>query len=106
MGLDVHLDFCEVAIAEDVVVRSAGKIQTAPEQLRLFAQSLGSDDRVALPCGIASLDVGDVGEGRRHRRIRLRGERARRVRHSAGAFPVDVVTRPREHDLLASLEGR
>jgi hypothetical protein len=103
IGLDVHLDVCEVAIAEDGVVRSAGRIQTKPEQLRLFAQSLGSDDRVALPCGIASWDVG---EGRRHRRIRLRGERARRGRHSAGAFPVDVVTRPREHDLLASLEGR
>jgi transposase len=48
IGLDVHLDFCEVAIAEDGVVRSAGRIQTTPEQLRLFAQSLGSDDRVAL----------------------------------------------------------
>jgi transposase len=44
----VHLEFCEVAIAEDGVVRSAGRIQTTPEQLQLFAQSLGSDDRVAL----------------------------------------------------------
>jgi transposase len=48
IGLDVHLEFCEVAIAEDGVVRSAGRIQTTPERLRLFAQSLGSDDRVAL----------------------------------------------------------
>jgi hypothetical protein len=44
-GLDVHLEFCEVAIAEDGVVRSAGRIQTTPKQLQLFAQSLGSDDR-------------------------------------------------------------
>jgi transposase len=30
------------------VVRSAGRIQTMPEQLQLFAQSMGADDRVAL----------------------------------------------------------
>jgi transposase len=48
IGLDVHLDFCEVAISEDVEVRSAGRISTTPEQIELFAQSLGSDDRVAL----------------------------------------------------------
>jgi transposase len=48
IGLDVQLEFCEVAIAEDGVARSAGRIETTPEQLELFAQSLGSDDRVAL----------------------------------------------------------
>jgi transposase len=48
IGLDVHLEFCEVAIAEDGAVRSAGRIETTPEQLELFARSLGSDDRVAL----------------------------------------------------------
>ena len=48
IGLDVHLDFCEVAIVESGVVRSAGRIATTPEQLELFAQSLAPDDRVAL----------------------------------------------------------
>jgi transposase len=48
IGLDVHRDFCEVAIAEDGVVRSAGRIDTTPEALELFARSLGADDRVAL----------------------------------------------------------
>jgi transposase len=48
IGLDVHLEFCEVAIAEDGEVRSAGRIETKPEQVELFAQSLGADDRVAL----------------------------------------------------------
>jgi transposase len=46
--LDVHRDFCEVAIAEDGVVRSAGRVETTPEALELFAQSLGADDQVAL----------------------------------------------------------
>jgi transposase len=46
--LDVHRDFCEVAIAEAGEVRSAGRIETTPQKLELFAQSLGRDDRVVL----------------------------------------------------------
>jgi transposase len=48
IGLDVHLDFCEVAIAEAGKVRSEGRIETKSEQIELFAQSLGKDDEVAL----------------------------------------------------------
>jgi transposase len=48
IGLDVHLEFCEVAVAEDGAVRSAGRISTTPEEIELFAQSLGADDVVAL----------------------------------------------------------
>jgi transposase len=48
IGLDVHLEFCEVAIAEGGEVRSAGRIEARPEELELFARSLGKDDRVAL----------------------------------------------------------
>ena len=48
IGLDVHRDFCEVAICEQGVVRSAGRITTSPDVLELFAVSLGRGDRVAL----------------------------------------------------------
>lgn len=48
IGLDVHRDWCDVAIYEDGKVRSAGRITTAPEELALFAQSLGPEDRVGL----------------------------------------------------------
>jgi hypothetical protein len=47
IGLDVHRDFCEVAICEAGRVRSAGQVKTSPEVLELFAQSLGREDRVA-----------------------------------------------------------
>jgi transposase len=47
-GLDVHRDFAEVAIWQDGIVRSAGRIQTTPEALRLFACSLCVHDEVAL----------------------------------------------------------
>jgi transposase len=48
IGLDVHLEFCEVAISEQGELRSAGRIATKPEELELFARSLGAEDRVAL----------------------------------------------------------
>src|SRR3954463_12322278 len=48
IGLDVHRDFCEVAIVEAGEVRSAGRIETTPATLELFAGSLCSADRVAL----------------------------------------------------------
>jgi transposase len=47
-GLDVHRDFCEVAICEDGRVRSAGRIATSPEALQVFADSLAPTDQVAL----------------------------------------------------------
>jgi transposase len=48
IALDVHRDFCEVAIAERGRVRRAGRVETTPAALLLFAQSLGRDDQVAL----------------------------------------------------------
>ena len=48
IALDIHRDFCEVAIKDGAEVRSAGRIKTSPEELELFAQSLAPDDQVAL----------------------------------------------------------
>jgi transposase len=48
VALDVHRDFCEVAIGSDDGVRAAGRIKTAPDELELFAQSLDPHDHVAL----------------------------------------------------------
>jgi hypothetical protein len=48
VALDVHRDFCEVAIVAAGRLRSAGRIQTRPEALQQFAQSLDARDWVAL----------------------------------------------------------
>src|SRR6266511_5995684 len=48
IALDVHRDFCEVAIAEGGQVRLAGRVETKPSALELFAGSLGADDQVVL----------------------------------------------------------
>jgi transposase len=47
-GLDVHRDFCEVAICEDGRVRSAGRVASSPDALQLFADRLAPTDQVAL----------------------------------------------------------
>jgi len=48
IGLDVHRDFCVVAICEDGKVRAGGRVPSTPEGLRLLAESLLATDRVAL----------------------------------------------------------
>jgi len=48
IALDVHRDFCEVAIKDDSGVRLAGRVKTSLDELELFAQSLAPDDQVAL----------------------------------------------------------
>jgi transposase len=48
IALDVHRDFCEVAIVAEGRVRSAGRIAARPEALELFGQSLDPRDWVAL----------------------------------------------------------
>ena len=47
-GLDVHRDFCVVAICENGVVRSAGRVPSTPEGIKTLAESLLPTDRVAL----------------------------------------------------------
>jgi transposase len=48
IGLDVHRDFCQVAIADGGRARSVGRVVTTVERLELFARSLAADDRVVL----------------------------------------------------------
>jgi transposase len=48
IALDVHRDFCEVAIKDELGLRLAGKVKTSLAELELFAQSLAPDDQVAL----------------------------------------------------------
>ena len=48
IGLDVHRDFCEVAIWEAGELRGAPRVPARPGPLEQFARQLGPDDRVAL----------------------------------------------------------
>ena len=48
IGLDVHREFAQVAVWEDGLVRQAGRIALTDEALRIFADSLGPEDEVAI----------------------------------------------------------
>jgi transposase len=48
VGLDVHRDFCQVAIIDPAGGRARGRVPSTREALQLFAQSLAPGDRVAL----------------------------------------------------------
>ena len=57
IALDVHRDFCEVAIKDGGEVRSGGRIKTSAPELELFAQSLAPDDQVALEASGPALQI-------------------------------------------------
>jgi transposase len=48
IGIDIHRDFMEVAIAEGGEIRSGPRVAMDPESLELFAGSLDRGDQVAL----------------------------------------------------------
>ena len=45
-GVDLHRDFCEIAICEQGRVRSAGRVPSTPQGLQILANSLAPDDQV------------------------------------------------------------
>ncbi|SRR6266542_4121268 len=64
IALDVHRDFCEVAIAEGGRVRRAGRVETTPSTLELFARSLAADDQVVLEATGSALAIARIIEPR------------------------------------------
>jgi transposase len=67
IGLDVHRGFCEVAICEDGVVRSAGRVPSTPEGIATLAESLLPSDRVALEVTGGCWEVAGILEPRVNR---------------------------------------
>ena len=82
VGLDVHLDFIEIAICEEGKVWSAGRVPSTPEGIRMLADSLLATDRVALEVTGSSWEIVRLLEPhveQDHRRL------PGRYRHLAGA---------------------
>ena len=100
IGLDVHRDFCEVAIAEGGELRSAGRIEATPKALELFAHSLGSDDR-----GCARGDGQRVGDRPDHRAARRESARRQSERHRDQASAREDRPARRAHARKAACRG-
>jgi len=56
-GLDVHLDFCEVAVTESGKVSQLGRIASTPEAIREFAGGLSGEDQVALEASSGAMTI-------------------------------------------------
>lgn len=57
IGVDIHREFAEVAILEDGVARSGGRVAATPEGIRLLAESLAPDDQVAIEATVNTFAV-------------------------------------------------
>lgn len=56
-GLDVHLDFCEVAVCEEGRVSQLGRIASTPEAIREFAAGLTDSDQVVLEASCGAMKI-------------------------------------------------
>jgi transposase len=60
IGMDVHRDHCEVAIAEAGKVRPADPIPTRPKVLEAFARSLDPKDEVVLEATFGAVAIAAI----------------------------------------------
>ena len=60
IGMDVHRDWCEVAVAEGGELRSGERVKAEPEALELFAQSLAPDDQVVLEATFGAARIAEI----------------------------------------------
>ena len=56
-GLDVHLEFIEIAVCEAQRVRQLGRIATTPAAIREFAGALGGEDQVVLEASCGAMRI-------------------------------------------------
>jgi transposase len=82
IGLDVHRDFCEVAIVEAGEVRRAGRIATSPESIGLFAQSLCPTDEVALETTSGAIEIARLLGGHVGRVVLVNAADVRAIAHA------------------------
>ena len=83
IALDVHRDFCEVAIKDESGLRLAGRVKSSVSELELFAQSLAPDDEVALEATGGALQIARILEGH-VARVLIANTRKLRARCGAG----------------------
>ena len=60
IGLDVHKDFCEVAVVEGGACWSGPRVRSTPEDLEVFGQSLGPKDHVVLEATGGALAIARI----------------------------------------------
>jgi transposase len=106
IALDVHRDFCEVAIAERGRVRHAGRIETSAAALTLFAASLAPDDEVVLEATGPAFAIARILRGHVARVVVANAQEVRAISHArvkSDRFDAATLARLLSADLLAEV---
>lgn len=82
IGMDVHRDFCEVALVEDGTLRSVGRIETSPEALGVFADSLCETDQVVLETTSGAIEIARLLSARVARVVLANAADVRAIAHA------------------------
>ena len=69
IGLDLHRDFCEIAICEEGQTYGAGRVAMTPDGIEALADSLLPTDRVVMEVSSAAWEVARRLEGRCQRMV-------------------------------------
>jgi hypothetical protein len=106
VGLDVHRDFCEVAIAEGGRVRHAGRIETSVAALELFAGSLAPDDQVVLEATGPAFAIARILRAHVARVVVANAQEVRAISHArvkSDRFDAATLARLLSADMLAAV---
>ena len=106
IGLDVHRDFCEVAIAEGGRIRHAGRIETSVAALELFAGSLAPDDQVVLEATGAAFAIARILGPHVARVVVANAQEVRAISHArvkSDRFDAATLARLLSADMLAAV---
>jgi transposase len=106
IGLDVHRDFCEVAIAEGGRVRHAGRIETWVAALELFAASLAPDDQVVVEATGPAFAIARILRPHVARVVVANAQEVRAISHArvkSDRFDAATLARLLSADMLAAV---
>lgn len=103
IALDVHRDFCEVAVAARGRVEHTGRIETSKGSLELFAASLAADDQVVLEATGAAFAIARILKPHVARVVVANAQEVRAISHArvkSDRFDAATLARLLSADLL------
>ncbi|MEX2195399.1 MAG: IS110 family transposase [Thermoleophilaceae bacterium] len=104
--MDVHRDFCEVAVAERGQVSHRGRIETSTASLELFAGSLAPDDQVVLEATGPAFAIARILRSHVARVVVANAQEVRAISHArvkSDRFDAATLARLLSADLLAEV---
>ena len=106
IALDVHRDFCEVAVGRWRPRSAAGRVETSTASLELFAGSLAADDQVLLEATGPAFAIARIVRAHVARVVVANAQEVRAISHArvkSDRFDAATLARLLSADLLAEV---